>query len=112
LLRLELVLYTLTVASSPPRRHCGPTLAARGFGCAFFKGEPFSLRVGADRVENAEKCTEIIEMGLRGRALFQFHGTPLSDEFLWRHVDWFAPLDVAAPKPNRVKKAGPLPSQG
>ena len=58
----------------------GPALAAAGLGGALLEGEPVAGRVGGDRVGAVEEAAEVVEVGLRGRALLELDGAPLGDE--------------------------------
>lgn len=62
-----------------------PAIAARCLGRTLLEGEPFPFRVGSHRVIDAEETAQIVEVGLRRTAFFQFNCTPLVDENLRGH---------------------------
>ena len=71
-------------AFAPP--HIGPAVAAAGLAGALFEGEPVSHGVGRYGIEHPQKCTEIVEMTLRGRAFLQLDIAPFLQEFMRCHL--------------------------
>ncbi|MBB3989585.1 hypothetical protein GGR19_000990 [Croceicoccus naphthovorans] len=62
-----------------------PALAPAGFGSALFKGEPFALGVGGDRVFDVEQAANVVKVRLGSRTLFQVNGAPFLDKFCRGH---------------------------